>query len=780
MAVSATPDENPDQAVRLNNLSIHLASRYERTGNFQDLEAAILYASRAVAATPESNSNRPGRLNILSSYIARRYERTRNSQDLEAAMANASLAVATTPDDHPDKAGYLSNLSIHLANRYKQTGSPEDLQAAIANTGLAVAATTHNQQPDYAICLYNISNHLFSLFQRTGNLQDLETAITFANLAVGITLDDHPNRALYLNNLSMHLCSRNLQTGNMQDLAMAHQHFRASANLPNAVPLYRIRSARRAIRMLQKLQQDWWQEAAVLAEEAVQLLPLVCTRYLNREDQQHAVSQTAGLAADACSIFLQLRQPGKALQILEFGRALILGYLVDNCSDVGRLQEDYPDLAKKYDQLLFILWQRLDSVHAENRYQLLQQKRKVPLELEKCINKISQQKGYEQFLLEPSIQDLMNQATEGPIVIINITDFGSHAIIVQDQDICSLHLPEMLQTSRFALDDQVRQFRNVGQHGENLRDIENEPGSFYITHYDDNSLHWLWSHCVKPVIRKLNLDVPVSGALSRIWWIGTGVASSLPFHAAGDYGQVTENTMSRAISSYIPTIKALAYSRSQLAKLPPKNNPTSIYIAAMPTTPNEQPLPGVESEVKAIQQACSNICTVTLQKYPRPEAVLIAMEDTDIIHFACHGSSNPINPSDSHLLLLRSGSTTPAIGILTVQQVSNRVFSNARVAYLSACSTAHMTASKFTDEAIHLASAFQVAGFAHVIGSLWPVGDATCAQLAGSFYSYSVKHQTATPSNRLIAEALHTAVLEVRSQGGGDPSAWACFIHHGA
>ncbi|KAL3435070.1 hypothetical protein BDV09DRAFT_195245 [Aspergillus tetrazonus] len=207
--------------------------------------------------------------------------------------------------------------------------------------------------------------------------------------------------------------------------------------------------------MLQKLQQDWWQEAAVLAEEAVQLLPLVCTRYLNREDQQHAVSQTAGLAADACSIFLHLRQPGKALQILEFGRALILGYLVDSCSDVDRLQEDYPDLAKEYDQLLFILWQRLDSVHAENRYQLLQQKRKVPFELEKCINKIRQQEAYEQFLLEPSIQDLMNQATEGPIVIINITDFGSHAIIVQDQDICSLHLPEMLETSRFALDDQV-------------------------------------------------------------------------------------------------------------------------------------------------------------------------------------------------------------------------------------------------------------------------------------------------------------------------------------
>ncbi|KAL4746335.1 CHAT domain-containing protein [Aspergillus terricola var. indicus] len=780
LAVSATPDEHPDQAVHLNNLSIHLATRYERTGNFQDLEAAILNANRAVAATPESDPNRAGRLNILSSYFARRYERTRSLQDLDAAMAKASLAIATTPNEHPDRASYLNNISIHLANRYKQTGYLQDLEAAITEAKLAVAATPENDQLDHATCLYNLSSHLSSLYERTGNLQELEAAITNANMAVAFTPDDHPDRALYLNNLSMRLCQRNVRTGNMQDLEMALQHFLASANLPNAVPLCRIRSARGAIRMLQRLQQDWWKEAAVLAEKAVQLLPLVCTRYLNREDQQHAVSQTTGLAADACSLFLQLGQPEKALQMLEFGRGLILGYLVDSRNDVDRLQRDHPSLAKEYDQLRFVLSQALDSVHADSRDQLLQQKSNVPRKLEECISTIRQQEGYEQFLLVPPVKDLMDQAAEGPIVIVNITDFGSHAIIVQNQHICSLHLPEMLQTSRFALDDQIRRFCTVGLHDGSLRDIESELESFYDTHYDASSLGWLWSHCVKPVIRKLNLEAPVSSTLPRIWWIGTGAASTLPFHAAGDHGRSTENTMSHAISSYIPTIKALAYSRSQLAKLPPKNSSTSIYIAAMPTTPNERPLPGVEPEVNAIQQACRNNYTVTLQDYPTPEAVLSAMEHTDIIHFACHGFSNPINPSDSHLLLQRSGSSTPTVGMLTVQQISDRVFRSARIAYLSACSTAQVSASEFTDEAIHLASAFQVAGFAHVIGSLWSVGDAICVQVARSFYSYLVKHQTAALSNRLIAEALHTAVLDVRSQGDGDPSAWACFIHHGA
>jgi hypothetical protein len=55
--------------------------------------------------------------------------------------------------------------------------------------------------------------------------------------------------------------------------------------------------------------------------------------------------------------------------------------------------------------------------------------------------------------------------------------------------------------------------------------------------------------------------------LSRNWWIGVGVASSLPFHAAGDHSVGSnENTLSWVISSYTPTIKALAHARRQLSK----------------------------------------------------------------------------------------------------------------------------------------------------------------------------------------------------------------------
>jgi CHAT domain-containing protein len=38
------------------------------------------------------------------------------------------------------------------------------------------------------------------------------------------------------------------------------------------------------------------------------------------------------------------------------------------------------------------------------------------------------------------------------------------------------------------------------------------------------------------------------------------------------------------------------------------------------------------------------------------------------------------------------------------------------------------------DESIHLASAFQLAGFPHVIATLWQTGDSAAVQVAEDFY----------------------------------------------
>jgi CHAT domain-containing protein len=94
------------------------------------------------------------------------------------------------------------------------------------------------------------------------------------------------------------------------------------------------------------------------------------------------------------------------------------------------------------------------------------------------------------------------------------------------------------------------------------------------------------------------------------------------------------------------------------------------------------------------------------------------------------------------------------------------------LAYLSACSTAY-GGTGLLDEAIHLASAFQAAGFQHVVATLWPVGDTAALRRAGQIHT-QLKNG-ATP-----ALAVHQAVHAARSASPGTPSAWASHVHFGA
>lgn len=87
---------------------------------------------------------------------------------------------------------------------------------------------------------------------------------------------------------------------------------------------------------------------------------------------------------------------------------------------------------------------------------------------------------------------------------------------------------------------------------------------------------------------------------------------------------------------------------------------------------------------------------------------------------------------------------------------------------------------KLADESLHIANAFQAAGFAHLIGSLWSAEDGGCLQVAKLFYENLTRSGRAQDSNRAVAAALRSAVLQVLGQFVGDPSLWAAFIHSGA
>ena len=72
-----------------------------------------------------------------------------------------------------------------------------------------------------------------------------------------------------------------------------------------------------------------------------------------------------------------------------------------------------------------------------------------------------------------------------------------------------------------------------------------------------------------------------------------------------------------------------------------------------------------------------------------------------------------------------------------------------------------------------MASSFQIAGFQHVVGTLWPAEDEACVRMAREFYS-SLLHTND------VAVAYWNAIMKLREFYQQGFSSWAPFILLGA
>lgn len=226
-----------------------------------------------------------------------------------------------------------------------------------------------------------------------------------------------------------------------------------------------------------------------------------------------------------------------------------------------------------------------------------------------------------------------------------------------------------------------------------------------------------------------------------------------------------------------------------------------LALITMRTTPGYDELPGVVGESEAVVRACGKRFTYRELPQPCVRDALAAVAEVDMVHFACHGEASTQDPSKSCLVLQQTPfgpepppparGPAPIANRLTVAGILERLNGSdedgvkmalrhrrrAWLAYLSACSTSTTRSAQLADEALHISGALQVAGFTHVVGSLWNVKDKVCVALAEAFYTALVEAQELCDA--AVAEALRTAVLQVRSKY---PSwqQWGAYIHLGA
>lgn len=221
--------------------------------------------------------------------------------------------------------------------------------------------------------------------------------------------------------------------------------------------------------------------------------------------------------------------------------------------------------------------------------------------------------------------------------------------------------------------------------------------------------------------------------------------------------------MDRVISAYTSTIRALKYSRDNIT-LSEENRG---LIIAMPETPNQQPLPGSRDEAANVRKLTRPQFKLDPVKFhPSRQEVREAIVGKIFAHFACHAKSDESDPSSSALIFND--------GPITVGEISQLSIRGGSLAYLSACHTALSRAPKLDDESITLTSAFQVAGYSRVVGTLWSVVDWASSNVAAGFY----KNMEGDVGK--AADALHTAVKALREEHRSEPSLWAAYTYTGA
>jgi CHAT domain-containing protein len=264
----------------------------------------------------------------------------------------------------------------------------------------------------------------------------------------------------------------------------------------------------------------------------------------------------------------------------------------------------------------------------------------------------------------------------------------------------------------------------------------------------------------------------------RIWWCLSGLLSFLPIHAAGHHAtsvdSVPETVLDWVVSSYTPTVRALIYARRYRSADGIEDSGRigdgGMMVVAMPDTPGTPALPGAEVEAIALRDLYPRRTTILTGPEAARARVLAVLPRSRWAHFACHAASEVANPSASRLLLF-DHQYRP----LTVVDVARLRLDDAELAFLSGCTTVR-TSLRLADEAVHLASGFQLAGYRHVIATLWPIDDRLAARVASDFYSLLNTAGIADAA----AESLHEATRRARQLNPARPSAWAAYIHSGA
>lgn len=534
----AAQADHPKRAMFLSNFSNALQLRFEAAGSRADLMEAITAAREVVRVTAVDDPDRTGYLSNLGAALRVQFELTGSAAELDEAVTVGLEAVQIASVDDPDRPGFLSNAGLALRARFELTRAPGDLDEAIRLGRAAVRAVTV-VHPDFAMFQSNLGALLELRSTLSDRLADLDEAVTAGRAAVQATGTNHPDLARYLSNLGAALRARSERSGSQPDLDEAISMYTRAAQVESAPPSVRARAATIAASLAAQTDAV---TAAELFEMAVRFLPMTVPRRLSRGDQQHALGPFAGLASDAAAMALRAGEvndqgdtaPSRALRLLELGRGILLSQALDTRTDLtdletqggkrgaalaARFRELRDQLDRAGDTVALIVSPGLVATSGERR---TVDRHDLAARFDATVNEIRSLDGFDTFLLLPELQQLQRQADQDSVVVVNVSQYRSDAILLGPEGITSVPLPDLAMG---ALTSRIDSFHRT------LRIVSDPDAQKTLS----ETLEWLWDAAAEPILDALgHRDTPAGeDNWPRVWWAPGGLLGLLPLHAAG-------------------------------------------------------------------------------------------------------------------------------------------------------------------------------------------------------------------------------------------------------
>jgi tetratricopeptide (TPR) repeat protein len=731
-AEALVPADHPDvvgRAHALADLAIALTARAERTGSGADLDRAIDLARTVTRLLPPDHAERPQRLvNLAYALLLRIDGATEDDLDeLDEVVAVAAEATALLPAAHPDWWMAATCNGNALLARFEITKRRSDLSAAITayRSVLARVGT-----PDRAGALANLGQALAA----DGRLDE---ACALLREAVARASADHPDRAKSLLGLGQALRER--PDGRAEAIGFFRQAVASAVGLPS------VRLAAAHAWGTTAADAGDWAEATSGFAAAVGLLPLVAWHGLDRRDLDRLLASWPGLARDAAACAVRAGRPELAVELLEQGRSVIWNQTLRLRTDLEDLAAEHPALAARLEAARRILDAPAKAAGPRQR---------AALDWDETLAQVRRLPGFTRFLEPMALAELLPAAST---VIVNVSRYGCAALAITDDGVRPIALKATWEDLFHHGDAYLKAVQRLGGVGDEPLTLTR-----YLAYSTDvwTTLGWLWDAIAEPVLTTLGHtgDAPPP----RLWWSVTGPLTLLPLHAAGR--RDGPSVLDRVVSSYTPTLGALIRARVR-PRSTAAPNLLVVAVSRLPREPELPELPSAAAEAALLSERFPGRATVRAEEDATVEEVLSLMPGHTCVHFSCHGEQDLTEPS--------AGALHMYDGPLGVGDIARLDLTDAELAYLSSCQTA-VGGVDLLDEWVHPAAACGLAGYRHVIASLWTIADGASAEVADAIY--------AGLSDLCVDRAaytVHEAVRRVRDAHPDLPLRWAPFLHIG-